>query len=127
MKEMSQASIMTLCPEQPFDVPEALQKCFWQLGSGKQVLEIMRLVPIDLLLVSLTVSDIDVWQLIKTVQIKDSKIKWILLCGQLDAKTEVQARTLGVFRIMHTRPDVDELYELAVAIRQRNKQTQIMA
>ena len=127
MKEMSQASIMTLCPEQPFDVPKALQKCFWQLGSGKQVLEIMRLVPIDLLLVSLTVSDIDVWQLIKTVQIKDSKIKWILLCGQLDAKTEVQARTLGVFRIMHTRPDVDELYELAVAIRQRNKQTQILA
>ena len=118
---------MALCPDQLFDVPENLQQSFWQFESGQEVLEIMRLCPIDLLLVSLNLPDIDTWQFIKTVKIKDSKVKWILLCHQLDAKTEVKARTLGVFRIFHTVPDINELYNLAVAIRQRDRWKQRLA
>jgi len=118
---------MALCPNQSFDVPENLQDSFWQFESEQEVLEIMRVFPIDLLLVSLNLPDVDTWQLIKTVKIQDSKVKWVLLCYQLDPKTEVRARTLGVFRIFHTKPDVNELYNLAVAIRQRNKYKQILA
>ena len=127
MEGMNQATIMALCPDQLFDVPENLKECFWQFESGQEVLEIMRVFPVDLLLVSLDIPDVDIWQFIKTVKIKDSKIKWILLCHQIDPETEVKARTLGVFRIFQAKPDVNELYKLAVVIRQRNRDKHILA
>ena len=127
MDGINQATVLTLCPNETFDVPRNLQECFWQLESDQGALEIMRIFSIDLLLVSLNPSEVDTWQFIRKVKIQDSKAKWVLLCYQLDSKTEIQARTLGVLRIFQTKPDVNELYNLAMAIRKSNRNRQILA
>ena len=126
MDGINQATVLTLCRNESFDVPKNLQGCFWQLKSDREALEIMRMFSVDLLLVNLNPPELDTWQFIKTVRIYDSKAKWALLCCQLDPKTEIQARALGVLRIFQTKPDVSELYNLAMAIKQRNKGKQIL-
>ena len=112
---------MAVCPHETFKIPATLEACFWQVESGREAFEIMRIVPVDLLLVSTDLPDIDVWQFIKKVKIRDSHVKWVLLSDQLDQKQEIQARTLGVVRIFYTTPDISELYEMAVHIKQNEK------
>lgn len=118
--------MMAVCPNESFEVPQDMQECFWQIESGQEALGIMRMFHIDLLLVSLDLPDTDTWQFIKRVKSQNSKAKWALLCYQLDSKTEVQARTLGVLRIFNMKPDVSELYNLAVVIKQNSRYRQVL-
>jgi DNA-binding NarL/FixJ family response regulator len=114
-------AVMAVCPGESFKIPKTFETCFWQVQTGHEAFEIMRIVPMDLLLVSMDLPDIDVWQFVKKVKIRDSHAKWVLLSDQLDPRQEIQARTLGVVRIFYTTPDIGELYEMAVRIRQNDK------
>ena len=127
MSQIQKPMMMTVCPNESFKVPKDLQECFWEIESGHEALEIMRMFHIDLLLVSLDLPDIDTWQFIKRVKSQDSSAKWALLCYQPDSNTEIQARTLGVLRVFYTKPEVSELCDLAVVIRQSARYRQVLS
>jgi DNA-binding NarL/FixJ family response regulator len=121
MYDKAPVAVMAVCPGESFKIPKTFEACFWQVESGQEAFEIMRVVSVDLLLVSMDLPDIDVWQFVRKVKIRNSHAKWVLLSDQLDSRQEIQARTLGVVRIFYTTPDIGELYEMAVRIKQNEK------
>ncbi|MFC1676004.1 hypothetical protein ACFL3G_02945 [Planctomycetota bacterium] len=119
MSKTSPAVIVTLCAEESIPVPIHLQECFWQVDSESQALEIMRMFHVDLLLVSLSVDDVDMWNLLQKVRTLTLSTKWALLCHDLTAEQELRARILGVMKIYYSLPDPADLFDLAISIRQK--------
>ena len=121
MNGAARATVMVIFPKVLVNVPDDLEGCFWQVESGHEALEIMRMFSVDLLLVNMHLPDIDTWEFVQRVKILRPGAKWVLLCRNPKAEQELRARTLGVLRIFYTMPDATELYELAVSIRERAK------
>lgn len=120
MSEENNAMIMTAGTDLCFEVPHNIEGCFWQVNSGGQALELMRLVHVDLFVTSLNVTDMDVWDLIIEVKNRSSATKWALFASWLNQQEEVHARTLGVLRIFYVKPTAIDLYEIALKIRRVN-------
>jgi len=90
---------------------------FHWVGTGREALEMLRVLKTDLLLTSLDLPDLTTWELISRVRALWPEQRWVLVCGRLTDDEEIQARALGVLRIFHTTPEVRELTDLAVAAR----------
>ena len=89
MHDKTPVAVMAVCPGESFKIPKTFESHFWQVETGHEAFEIMRVVPVDLLLVSMNLPDIDVWQFIKKVKIRDSHAKWALLSNQIDPEQEI--------------------------------------
>ena len=120
MNERIQAMVMTVCPQEVFEVPPEIVDSFWQVQSGREALAILRMFHVDLLLVSLDLPDIGTWEFVRSVKLRNSCAKWALLAGDLEPRDEVNARTLGVLSIYHQPPKAEELYQLAQRIRKNH-------
>jgi hypothetical protein len=121
------ATVMAVCSSESLRIPTAISQFFWRVESEREAFEIMRLFPIELLMVNLDMSELDVWQFIKKVKMRDSSIKWVLVSSRLKKNEEIQARALGVTRVFLTMPDMQELYDMAMTIQHNKKRYSILA
>jgi CheY-like chemotaxis protein len=126
MQDKVPVAVMAVCPRKSFDVPATIENFFWHVESEREALEIMRISQIDLLLVSMDIPEIDVWQFVRKVKMRDSNAKWVLLSKPLDPVQEIHARTLGVVRIFYEMPDMWELYNMATLIKQNRQRCRIL-
>ena len=125
MNEPTQAIVMTLCPQEIFDVPEELKDCFWQVQTGREALAIMRMFHMDLFLISLELPDLNPWEFVRSVQLRSTGAKWALLARRLEVRDEINARMLGVLSIYHEPPRAEDLYRLAQRLRRNNRYTRV--
>jgi CheY-like chemotaxis protein len=121
MSEEIRPMVMTVCPQESFEVPAEMIDCFWQVPTGREALAILRMFHVDLLLVSLHLPDISTWELVRDIRARNSCARWALLAPDLETRDEVNARALGVLSIYHQRPGAEELYQLALRIRQSHR------
>ncbi len=121
MSEEIRPMVMTVCPQEVFGVPAEWRDCFWQVQTGREALAILRMFHVDLLLVSLDLPDISTWEFVRNARARNSCARWALLAGDLEPRDEVNARALGVLSIYHRPPGAEELYRMALRIRQNHR------
>jgi DNA-binding response OmpR family regulator len=98
MSEKIRPTVMTVCPQEVFEVPAEMSGCFWQVQTGREALAILRMFYVDLLLVSLDLPDINTWEFVRNIRARNSCARWALLAPGLEPRDEVNARALEIGR-----------------------------
>lgn len=120
MKDNDKPAIMGVCVRDIFPsvLPFGQECCHWAT-TGRQALNTLRFWQMDLMLTSLKIPDMTMWELIGKIRNAWPDQKWALVCEDLTKREEVHARTLGVSRIFCETIDFADVCKLAVSLRRR--------
>jgi CheY-like chemotaxis protein len=77
--------------------------------SGRRAIDMLRLVRFDLLLVSLNLPDMLVWNFMRHVKTNWPQQKWALVGGPLSKDQEIAARMFNVSTLFDTPPTIDDV------------------
>jgi DNA-binding response OmpR family regulator len=77
--------------------------------DGKEALDLVRQVPIDLVLLDLLLPDIDGWKLLQRIRDLRPGLRVVILCADVDAEGTIEAFRLGAVDVLLKPPDVDKL------------------
>lgn len=122
MNDNHQGSILGVCVRDIVPHPLTRDECFYWVELGREALEILRLVKIDLVVTTLYVPDMSIWDLIGKIKMAWPWQRWALVCDEFTTQEEIRARTLGVSRMFYTTPDITELYSLTGSVKPRTKE-----
>jgi DNA-binding response OmpR family regulator len=87
--------------------------------TGREALEMLRVLRFDLLVTATGLPDMPVWRLVQRVRQVWPWQKWAMVAGQISPRDEMTARTLGVLAILDEPAHWPELCAIAESIRQR--------
>ena len=98
--------------------PEALSFC--ATDSAQKALEMMRLMRFDLILVSPSIPDASLWNLLGKVKATCYWQKWALVAETLGERDELKARMLGCTAILEATPDWQQLDSMVNTLRRKS-------
>lgn len=80
--------------------------------SGREALQLARVIDFDLLVAGTNVMDMGLWPMIRRIKRQSHQLKWILVDATLTPSDQVEAWSNGVLAIFDQLPNVEEMEQL---------------
>lgn len=80
--------------------------------SGREALQLARVINFDLLVAGTNVTDMGLWPMIQRIRRQSHQLKWILVDERLTTADQVEAWSNGVLAIFDQTPNVEEMEQL---------------
>ena len=87
--------------------------------TGGRAIELLRMLKFDLVVISQTLGDMQVWNLVRRMRMAMPNQKWAFVGREIGARDEVMARSLGVVGVFDAEADWSQLLHVAAEIHQR--------